>query len=261
MLAGARRQADPARHQDSKDVAVREQGDVAGCAADPRDDAIDAGADLRRRFAPRTAVAKEHPARLLVVDLLGREALVRAVVPLVQIGLERPAGAEAGELTRLAGPAQRARQNELEGLLGQRGSQAPGDRTPVLGERDVGDPGVLPAQAPLRLAVANHVDLLCAGCHDGVRSQKSEAVSGRARVRVPFPLTPQRHSRISGMSSPCRAMYCLCSIRLSPIACLALAARALSCGTRSMTSSTRWKRSTSLSTTMSKCVVVVPSSL
>ena len=33
------------------------------------------------------------------------------------------------------------------------------------------------------------------------------------------------------------------------------------CGTRSITSSTRWKRSRSFSTTMSKGVLVVPSSL
>src|SRR6516165_12320217 len=99
MLAGRGRQADPARDQDPKDVAVREHDDVASGAADPRDDAIDAGADLRRRLAARAAVAKEHPARLLVVDLLGREPLVLAVVPLVQIGLERRAGAETGELT------------------------------------------------------------------------------------------------------------------------------------------------------------------
>src|SRR5262247_3897301 len=132
MLAGGGWQADPARDQDTKDVAVREQDDVAGGAADSGDDAVDAGADLRRRFAARTAVAEEHPARLLVVDLLGGEPLVVAVIPLVQIGLDRRAGAEAGELARLARPAQRARQHELKALLGQHGPQAPGDHAPVL---------------------------------------------------------------------------------------------------------------------------------
>src|SRR5215468_524592 len=171
MRAGGGRQADPARDQDPKDVAVGEQNDVAGGAADSRDDAIDARADLRWRLAARTAVAKEHPVRLLVMDLLGRESLVLAVVPLVQIGLDRRAGAEAGELTRLAGPSQRARQHELKSLLGQRGPEASGDRAPVLGERDVGHAGVLPGQAPFGLAVANHVDLLCAGRHDGPASK------------------------------------------------------------------------------------------
>ena len=42
---------------------------------------------------------------------------------------------------------------------------------------------------------------------------------------------------------------------------LRVAARAPRCGTRSMTSSTRWKRSMSFNTTMSNGVVVVPSSL
>ena len=46
-------------------------------------------------------------------------------------------------------------------------------------------------------------------------------------------------SRISGMSSPCSTIYCLCSVRLSRMSCFTWAARWPSAGTRSMTSLTR----------------------
>ena len=71
----------------------------------------------------------------------------------------------------------------------------------------------------------------------------------------------QRQSRTSGMSCPYFLMYSLCSARFSLSCCFRAMPLAPVCGTRSMTSMTRWKRSMSLSTVMSKGVVIVPSSL
>ena len=71
----------------------------------------------------------------------------------------------------------------------------------------------------------------------------------------------QVQSRTSGRSSPCSRVYARCRSRSSTICWRSAAARVPSPGTRSITSMTRWKRSRSLSMTMSNGVVVVPSSL
>src|SRR5262249_6669995 len=104
VLAGAGRQTDPAGDQHAKNVAVSEQRDVARRRADARQDPVDPRADLRRSLAARTAVTEDHPARRLRVDLLGREPLVLAVVPFLQVRLEHCAGAETGQLAGLARP-------------------------------------------------------------------------------------------------------------------------------------------------------------
>ena len=74
---------------------------------------------------------------------------------------------------------------------------------------------------------------------------------------------PHRQSVISGMSSPCSQMYCLCSISLSR-RCLLDIAPAMPPKLRQPVdhvASTRWKRSRSFRTAMSNGVVIVPSSL
>src|SRR5262245_32984791 len=221
MLTGARRKLDPPCDQNSKHVAMGEESNVARRGANPGDDAVDPRPDLVRALAARTAVPEDRPPRSLQMDLLGRESLVLTVVPFLQVGLERRAPAEARELTGLECATEGAREDELERLLGQDGTQAPRERPTVLGERDIGRSGVLSAQAPFSFAVADREDALRAGHCDSIvgRRQKSAAVSRREVTALSS--TPQRHSRISGMSSPCRAMYCLCSISLSRIACLA----------------------------------------
>jgi hypothetical protein len=76
----------------------------------------------------------------------------------------------------------------------------------------------------------------------GLRAGAKAPTSGQghARANLYSDGPPRhRHSRTSGMSSPCAKMYSLCSTSLSRSACLTCAARAPSDGTRSMTSSTR----------------------
>src|SRR5206468_1700499 len=67
--------------------------------------------------------------------------------------------------------------------------------------------------------------------------------------------------RISGGSSPSARVYARLRSRSSTMRCRSSAACEPRPGTRSITSMTRWKRSRSLSMTMSNGVVVVPSSL
>src|SRR5262245_63077343 len=160
MLTGARRKLDPPCDQNSKHVAMGEESNVARRGANPGDDAVDPRPDLVRALAARTAVPEDRPPRSLQMDLLGRESLVLTVVPFLQVGLERRAPAEARELTGLARSTEGARQDELERLLGQNRTQTPRERPTVLGERNIGRSGVLPAQAPLSFTVADHEDAL-----------------------------------------------------------------------------------------------------
>src|SRR5208283_287681 len=101
MLSGARWKPDPPRHEDAEDVSVRKQSDIPVNSADPGDDSIHPGADLLRRFTARATVAENQPVGRLLVDLLGREPLVFAVVPFGELGIDDGCVAETRQLTGL----------------------------------------------------------------------------------------------------------------------------------------------------------------
>ena len=71
----------------------------------------------------------------------------------------------------------------------------------------------------------------------------------------------QDQSCTSGRSSPWSRVQARARLRMSPIYCRSAAACEPREGTRSITSMTRWNLSRSFIITMSKGVVVVPSSL
>jgi hypothetical protein len=91
---GASGQPNPARHKHAQHVSVRKQGDVALDGARPGDHSIRPCADLRRRLSTRAAVAKNQPAGRLLIDLLGGQPLVLAIVPLDQVGVDDGRGPE-----------------------------------------------------------------------------------------------------------------------------------------------------------------------
>src|SRR5215475_630773 len=64
---------------------TRKQQNVAPETANPTHDAIGPGTDLIRCFSSRTTVAKQLPARTLLLDLLGTTPLVMAIVPFYEI--------------------------------------------------------------------------------------------------------------------------------------------------------------------------------
>src|SRR3954454_12022065 len=176
-------------------MAVREQRYVAVCGVGPCDHAIDAGADLFRRFAARTPVAEDQPARPRLMDLRGRDAFVLAVIPLHQVGLDDGVIAEPDQLAGLAGGLHRADEDDSKALFGQDGTQSLSETPPVVGQRDVGRAGVLAAEAPLGLAVPDREDV-----HGGLRGQTLSA----SVERMPDEAAswPQLQFVISGMSSP-----------------------------------------------------------
>ena len=216
VLSGTGRQSEPARCEHTQHVSVGKERHVALDGARPGDHAIHARADLRRCLAARASVAEDQPPRRACVDLRRRQGFVLPVVPLDQIGINDSGAAEARQLAGLSRALQGADENERERLLGQYGANAPGQPAPVVRQGDVRRARVLPAQTPLRLPMSDgkdaHADLLAA-----------QTLSASVEPALPAAEAscPHLQPAISGMSSPCRAMYCLCSISLSRIACLA----------------------------------------
>src|SRR5215471_6043897 len=64
---------------------ARKQQNVAPDIANPVHDAIGPGTDLIRCFSSRTTIAKQLPARTLLMDLLGTTTLALAIIPFYQI--------------------------------------------------------------------------------------------------------------------------------------------------------------------------------
>src|ERR1700739_1588793 len=77
---------------------AQKQQNVAREVANAVHDAIGPGTDLIRCFSSRTTVAKQLPARTLLVDLLGTTPLVLAIVPFYQIAIGLRFTSEPGQL-------------------------------------------------------------------------------------------------------------------------------------------------------------------
>ncbi len=139
-------------------MAVAEQQSVAAGRPQAGDHAVGAGTDVGDRLAPRAAVAEEVPARPLRADLGGPPALVRAVVPLGQVGDDLGDRREAGQLAGAAGARERADQDAREGQPPEPIAEV--GRVPLapLGQGQVGPAGVPVGDRPGRLAVPRQVD-------------------------------------------------------------------------------------------------------
>src|SRR4029453_10859537 len=153
-----RRQPDPARGQDSQDVRVGEQRDVAVDGVDPGDHAPRPLSHLLHALALRHRGRPDRPSGLLNAHGRGGAAFVDPVVPFQQVVGHLGGLGEAGQATRLLRAPERDRQHEREPLPGEMTAQRPPLPHPLGRQRNVGAAGVLPALAPLRLPVAHEPD-------------------------------------------------------------------------------------------------------
>ena len=85
---GRRGEAEPAGGQHPEEMTVGHGEGVAGDGSRPLDHPIGAAAHLGRRLPLGHAVAPEVPAGTALLDLGRREALVGAVVPLHEVGID-----------------------------------------------------------------------------------------------------------------------------------------------------------------------------
>src|SRR5262249_15976019 len=98
------------------------------------------------------------PAGPRLADLRRSLPLVVAIVPFDEVGVYPRPGTETGQLTRPTGPLQWAGEDVREGQALQSFAQLEGVAFAALGERQVGQAGVLARDGPRRLAVAGQVD-------------------------------------------------------------------------------------------------------
>src|SRR5580692_11338537 len=92
QLSGIWRQFQPPRREYAQHMAVAEKGDVAflsrNRAERPLNNAIRAGADLFRGFAAGRSAGPDGPPGRGLMDVIGGESFVRAVVPLMEVGID-----------------------------------------------------------------------------------------------------------------------------------------------------------------------------
>ena len=146
---------------------MREQRDVAVDRARPGYHPVHARTHLFRRLAARASIPEDQPARRHLVDLLGRQSLVLAVVPLDQVGVDDGLVAQARQFAGLSRPLHRAAENKRKCVGGEYRPHPLRKPATVVGQRNVRRTGVLATEAPRRLPVPDrehvHVRLPPAG--------------------------------------------------------------------------------------------------
>ena len=159
MLAATRGQPNPARCQHAQHVSVREQQNIAAEGARACDNPIDPCANLLRRFATRAAVLEDQPARPYLVDLFGGLALVLAVIPLGEVGVDRHILAKTRQFARLARPLHRAAERAPREIFRKHRPHPFGEQPAMLGQRNISRPRVLATYTPCRLTVPDREDV------------------------------------------------------------------------------------------------------
>ena len=124
----------------------------------PLDHPVGPVGDELGRLASGAGVGEHRPARHLLTDPRGGQPLVVAVVPLGERGVVLGVG-KPDQRGRLHGPAQRAREHEVERDAGQRVRQPADLGLAVCGQRQVRVARVAAVAAPLGRAVAAEPDV------------------------------------------------------------------------------------------------------
>lgn len=153
-------QANPLGGEDAEDVRVGEQGDVAGGLGGTIEDVEGAGGNLGQGFAAGHAIAEKIPGGAKLADAGSGESFVFAVVPLAEIGIDLDAGIEAGKAAGFAGALEGGAEDKGEIIVGEVVTQGERLAASVLGEGDIGAPGMLTGEGPFGFAVANEPDLI-----------------------------------------------------------------------------------------------------
>src|ERR1700746_3682250 len=85
MLASAGGQPDPPCHQGAQHVSVGKQRNVAIGTPRPRNHPIHPRTHLLRHLTVRASISEDQPARRDLMDLLRRQSLILAVIPLSEV--------------------------------------------------------------------------------------------------------------------------------------------------------------------------------
>ena len=156
MLPAERGQPNPPRRENAQNVSVREQHDIAVDGARPDDHSVDPCSHLLRPLSSRASVSKDEPAWRDVMNLLRRQSLVVAIVPLDQISVDDRHITEACQFAGLSRASHWAAKSEPECIPGQDRLQPLRQPTAVVGQRHVSRSSVPTIEAPSCLAVSDH---------------------------------------------------------------------------------------------------------
>ena len=155
MLPATHRQPDPSRGENAQNMTVGKYRDVTLHRTHSGNHSVHASTYVFRTFAARASIAKDQPAWCDLLDLVGRESLVPAVVPLDKVGVDDHVAGEACQFAGLSCSPQWAGKNKFKLPFGEDLSDPLRKPSAVIGQRDIGDPRVLSTQTPRGLPVAD----------------------------------------------------------------------------------------------------------
>src|SRR5208282_2480355 len=156
--AARRVETEPAGREYPQEMPARKNQHVAFDRAHPAHDAIGPRADLARRLSSGTAVTEELPVRALGMDLSRAAALILAVIPFDQVGIDLSRVAKARQLTGPHRALQGAGEDLGKSQSAQPLTEGAGIAFAAFGQGKVGPAGVLPGEAPGGFAVPRQVD-------------------------------------------------------------------------------------------------------
>ena len=158
IFARLRFEPKPTSGQDPEKVSARKNQNIPLRRAHALNHTVSSCANLAGRFTSRATIAEDLPVGALGVDLRGPETLVFAIIPFHKIVVDLRLAAEAGQF---AGPS-RALQRTCEYARELTSPKLFPDLTcgalAMVGEREIGQPGVLARESPCSLTVSCEVN-------------------------------------------------------------------------------------------------------
>lgn len=153
MASLHRRKFQPAGDQDTQYMAVGEKHDIIVDRLGSGDDAVATLGNLIGSFTAGGGAGKNRPGRVFLANLLGRDSLVLAVVPLSQVIRDLGAIDESCQFARALGAGSGTAKNEIEVPPREFVLQCRGLTLTLKGEGDVAVGSVSAVLAPLRFTV------------------------------------------------------------------------------------------------------------
>src|SRR5208282_869265 len=150
--ATSRVEAEPAGREHPQEMPARKNQHVAFDRAHSAHDAVGPRADLARRLSSGAAVTEQLPVRALHMDLSGAAALILAIVPLDQVGIDLGRTAKPGQLAGSPRALQGAGEDLGKSESAQPLTEGAGIAFAAFGQGQVGPTGVLPRETPGGLA-------------------------------------------------------------------------------------------------------------
>ena len=148
-------QSDPTRGQDTPEMAMREDGNVAFERPEPSDQPICAFGNLGGRFPAWTSVSKDIPAGPCLADIRRALSLIVAIVPLHEVRFDFRNLTQSGQHTCSPCTLQRTGEHVAELHSAESFCELAGVLFAFFVKRNVGSTRMLAGERPSRFTVSN----------------------------------------------------------------------------------------------------------